>query len=101
MTVGHRKLSRGRLPQMKKTAIAAALCLAAALLPAGAAAADVTGPPVVNAPVFNDPVADSVTPGTPSANQSAVMDQLIRLIRAARTSGQLRIGVIEFTEGTH
>lgn len=84
---------------MKKTAIAAALCLAAALLPAGAAAADVTGPPVVNAPVFNDPVADSGTPGTPSAQQSAVMDQLIRLIRAARAGGEIRFVMFEFTEG--
>ncbi|MFD2355206.1 phosphatidylserine/phosphatidylglycerophosphate/cardiolipin synthase family protein [Nonomuraea ferruginea] len=84
---------------MKKIATLVALCLAAALLPAGSASADVTGPPVLNAPVFNDPVADSGVPGTPSAQQSAVMDQLIRLIRAARTASEIRFVNHQFSPG--
>lgn len=88
---------------MKKlTALVASclsVCLPVTLLPATAAAADVTGPPVLNAPVFNDPVADSGTPGTPSAQQSAVMDQLIRLIRAARAGSEIRFAMFEWTPG--
>ncbi|MFG1942272.1 phospholipase D-like domain-containing protein [Nonomuraea sp. NPDC048826] len=84
---------------MKKIATIAALCLAATLLPASGAAADVTGPPVLNAPVFNDPVADSGVPGTPSAAQSAVMDQLIRLIRAARPGSEIRFVNHQFSPG--
>lgn len=84
---------------MKKIATLVALCLTAALLPAGSASADVTGPPVLNAPVFNDPVADSGVPGTPSAQQSAVMDQLIRLIRAARTGSEIRFVNHQFSPG--
>ena len=84
---------------MKKIATIVALCLAAALLPAGSAAADVTGPPVLNGPVFNDPIAGSGVPGTPSAQQSAVMDQLIRLIRAARAGSEIRFVNHQFSPG--
>ncbi|TDD24880.1 hypothetical protein E1294_04105 [Nonomuraea diastatica] len=81
-----------------------ALCLAAALLATGHPATAeettaVTGPPVLNAPVFNDPTADSGVPGTPSAAQSAVMDQLIRLIQAVRPGGDIRFVMHQFSTG--
>ncbi|WP_219505439.1 phospholipase D-like domain-containing protein [Nonomuraea ceibae] len=85
----------------KRAAVLAALCLALPLtlsLPSSASA-DVTGPPVIGGPVFNDPVAGSGVPGTPSAAQSAVMDQLIRLIRAARPGSDIRFVMFEFGEG--
>lgn len=84
---------------MKKIVTFVALCLIATLTPAPGAAADVTGPPVLNAPVFNDPLADSGTPGTPSAAQSAVMDQLIRLIRAAKAGSEIRFVNHQFSPG--
>ncbi|MGP4093746.1 phospholipase D-like domain-containing protein [Nonomuraea sp. KM90] len=77
-----------------------ALCLVTGLLAsAGPAGADVTGPPVLNAPVFNDPTADSGVAGSPSAKQSAVMDQLIRLIRAVPTGGEIRFVTHEWAPG--
>ncbi|MGP3933512.1 phospholipase D-like domain-containing protein [Nonomuraea sp. KM88] len=86
--------------------VSVALCLAASLLATGhPAAADparttaVTGPPVLNAPVFNDPTADSDVPGTPSAAQSAVMDQLIRLIQAVQPGGDIRFVMHQFSTG--
>ncbi|MFC5833858.1 phospholipase D-like domain-containing protein [Nonomuraea insulae] len=74
-----------------------ALCLAAA--PMTAAEAEVTGPPVMNAPVFNHPAADSGIPGSPSAGQSAVMDQLIRLVKAVPAGGEIRFAMHEFVPG--
>ncbi|MGW0802421.1 phospholipase D-like domain-containing protein [Nonomuraea sp. NPDC002799] len=81
-----------------------ALCLAAApVTTAGAAvdtaAAAVTGSPVMNAPVFNDPTADSGVAHSPSVKQSAVMDQLIRLIKAVPTAGEIRFAMHEFAPG--
>ncbi|GAA3568203.1 hypothetical protein GCM10022419_056330 [Nonomuraea rosea] len=74
-----------------------ALCLA--LAPVTAAGADVTGPPVMNAPVFNDPTADTGVAHSPSAQQSAVMDQLIRLIKAVPAGGEIRFAMHEFAPG--
>jgi phosphatidylserine/phosphatidylglycerophosphate/cardiolipin synthase-like enzyme len=74
-----------------------ALCLV--LAPVTAAGADVTGPPVMNAPVFNDPTADTGVAHSPSAQQSAVMDQLIRLIRAVPAGGEIRFAMHEFVPG--
>ncbi|MFD0466932.1 hypothetical protein ACFQ0B_00365 [Nonomuraea thailandensis] len=68
-----------------------ALCVVTSLLAiTSPARADVTGPPVLNAPVFNDPTADSGVAGVPSAAQSAVMDQLIRLIKATPQGAEIR-----------
>lgn len=75
------------------------LALSLAVSPTSAAAADVTGPPVMNAPVFNDPTADSGTAHSPSAKQSAVMDQLIRLIKAVPAGGEIRFAMHEFVPG--
>ncbi|MGP3954468.1 phospholipase D-like domain-containing protein [Nonomuraea sp. 3N208] len=81
--------------------IVLALCLLAGGLLIGTrpASADVTGPPVLNAPVFNDPTADSGVAGVPSERQSAVMDQLIRLIKAVPAGGEIRFVMHEFAPG--
>ncbi|MFC7585191.1 phosphatidylserine/phosphatidylglycerophosphate/cardiolipin synthase family protein [Nonomuraea antimicrobica] len=80
--------------------ILASLCLIAAMLAVPRpAAADVTGPPVLNAPVFNDPLAESGVPGTPSAGQSAILDQLIRLIRAAEPGSDIHFAWYAFANG--
>ncbi|WP_336212394.1 phospholipase D-like domain-containing protein [Nonomuraea sp. LPB2021202275-12-8] len=84
---------------MRKPAIVAALCLVASLFSAGSAWAEVTGPPVLNAPVFNDPTVGSDVAGTPSTAQSAVMDQLIRLIRAAQPGSEIRFVNHQFSTG--
>ncbi|MGW3350637.1 phospholipase D-like domain-containing protein [Nonomuraea rubra] len=77
-----------------------ALCVVTGLLTvATPARADVTGPPVLNAPVFNDPTADSGVAGTPSAAQSAVMDQLIRLINATPQGAEIRFVNHQFSPG--
>ncbi|MEV0825881.1 phospholipase D-like domain-containing protein [Nonomuraea rubra] len=77
-----------------------ALCVVTGLLTVAAPArADVTGPPVLNAPVFNDPTADSGVAGTPSAAQSAVMDQLIRLINATPQGAEIRFVNHQFSPG--
>ncbi|GAA2205989.1 hypothetical protein GCM10009850_014470 [Nonomuraea monospora] len=77
-----------------------ALCVVTGLLTiTDPARADVTGPPVLNAPVFNDPTADSGVPGTPSAAQSAVMDQLIRLIKATPQGAEIRFVNHQFSPG--
>ncbi|MFC4116737.1 phospholipase D-like domain-containing protein [Nonomuraea zeae] len=74
-----------------------ALCLTVS--PVTAAGAAVTGPPVLNAPVFNDPTADSGVAHSPSAQQSAVMDQLIRLIKAVPAGAEIRFAMHEFVPG--
>ncbi|MEU6715800.1 phospholipase D-like domain-containing protein [Nonomuraea sp. NPDC046802] len=74
-----------------------ALCLT--ISPAVPAGAEITGPPVVNAPVFNDPTAGSGVAHSPSAKQSAVMDQLIRLIKAVPAGGEIRFAMHEFSPG--
>ncbi|NRQ32005.1 hypothetical protein HII36_09150 [Nonomuraea sp. NN258] len=76
-----------------------AMFLAASTLFTTPAAAEVTGPPVLNAPVFNDPTADSGVPGSPSPQQSAVMDQLIRLIKATPAGAEIRFVNHEFAHG--
>ncbi|MBF8192082.1 phosphatidylserine/phosphatidylglycerophosphate/cardiolipin synthase family protein [Nonomuraea sp. K274] len=76
------------------------LCLIAGLLAVPRpATADVTGPPVLDAPVFNDPLAESGVPGTPSAGQSAILDQLIRLIRAAQPDSDIHFVWYAFANG--
>ncbi|MEW9547379.1 phospholipase D-like domain-containing protein [Nonomuraea sp. NPDC050783] len=80
-------------------AIALSLALYLAVAPAPAAGAAVTGPPVMNAPVFNDPTADSGAAHSPSARQSAVMDQLIRLIKAVPAGGEIRFAMHQFVPG--
>jgi phosphatidylserine/phosphatidylglycerophosphate/cardiolipin synthase-like enzyme len=75
-------------------------CLIAGLLAVPQpATADVAGPPVLNAPVFNDPLAESGVPGTPSAGQSAILDQLIRLIRAAQPGSDIHLAWYAFANG--
>ncbi|GAA4908852.1 phosphatidylserine/phosphatidylglycerophosphate/cardiolipin synthase-like enzyme [Nonomuraea thailandensis] len=77
-----------------------ALCVVTSLLAiTSPARADVTGPPVLNAPVFNDPTADSGVAGVPSAAQSAVMDQLIRLIKATPQGAEIRFVNHQFSPG--
>jgi phosphatidylserine/phosphatidylglycerophosphate/cardiolipin synthase-like enzyme len=63
------------------------------------AAAEVTGPPLLNGPVFNDPLVSSGTQGVPSPQQSAVMDQLIRLIKATQPGGEINLAMHEFKPG--
>ncbi|MEV0590019.1 phospholipase D-like domain-containing protein [Nonomuraea cavernae] len=89
----------------KSSTVIVALCLVASFLVTGPGAqaarraAAVSGPPVMNGPVFNDPTADTGTPGTPSAAQSAVMDQLIRLIQATPSDGEIRFVNHQFSPG--
>ncbi|WP_326637036.1 phospholipase D-like domain-containing protein [Nonomuraea fuscirosea] len=86
--------------RMKRTTVLACLLASAfTAAPVTGAAADVSGPPVMNAPVFNDPTADSGVAGSPSAAQSAVMDQLIRLIKAVPAGGEIRFAMHEFAPG--
>ncbi|WP_154814795.1 phospholipase D-like domain-containing protein [Actinophytocola xinjiangensis] len=60
--------------------------------------ASVTGPPLLNQPVFNDPTV-TVAGGGPSVEQSAIMDQLIRLIRAVPGDGWIHFAMHEFAPG--
>ncbi|MGA4988692.1 phospholipase D-like domain-containing protein [Nonomuraea bangladeshensis] len=79
------------------TLLILSLCLA--LTPAAPAGAAVSGPPVIDAPVFNDPTVDSGVAHSPSERQSAVMDQLIRLIKAVPAGGEIRFAMHQFVPG--
>ncbi|WEV27709.1 phospholipase D-like domain-containing protein [Streptomyces sp. 71268] len=64
----------------------------------GTTASAVTGDPVLNRPVFNNPMITSSTE-RPSPEQSAVMDQLIRLIQATQPGGEVNLAMHEFSNG--
>ncbi|MEU0602632.1 phospholipase D-like domain-containing protein [Streptomyces sp. NPDC006393] len=53
---------------------------------------------VMNAPVFNDPT-DGPASGTPTTRQAAVFDQLLGLISAVPSGGEIRLAMHEWTPG--
>ncbi|CAL9659623.1 phospholipase D-like domain-containing protein [Streptomyces sp. enrichment culture] len=54
---------------------------------------------VINGPVFNDPLSGPGS-GTPSSGQSAVIDQLVKLIDAVPADGTIRLALHEFKADT-
>lgn len=93
-----RRLFRGALvcALLAATATTAA-GTAQATAPAASAAA--VEKAVINGPVFNDPLAGPGS-GTPTAEQTAVMDQLDRLIDAVPPDGVIRLALHEFKTGS-
>ncbi|GAA2391549.1 hypothetical protein GCM10010420_14680 [Streptomyces glaucosporus] len=69
---------------------------AAAAAGLGTAAGDKA---VINGPVFNDPLSGPGS-GTPSSGQSAVLDQLVKLIDAVPAGGTIRLALHEFKADT-